>query len=310
VNADDGDPTTVFTSTVQDNPWWLADLGSSQLIDRIIVRNRNDGSPTNLRNLHVLVSDDPSINFTNGEAATWSDYIVSPVAAFVVLTLPYGTRGRYVRLQIEGRASQLALSEVQIQRTPLLTLSSAVAAVDDVRVYRHALNADTRNMLRAMAWQSSNIVTANQDGFIWTHPLPSGLEVDADIQSTTSDALGNTRTNNVGEQSLWHGLIDTYAPRITDTISATVDNTYTYTVKIDEHNPNLSLLQTPCGARLNGTMSLPDSLGYRVQSSGFDGSVIPQTRFDGDCVLSNTPDVVQRLTQTISTTTTYTLVVK
>ncbi len=87
-NADDGDPTTVFTSTVQDNPWWLADLGSNQLIDRIIVRNRNDGSPTNLRNLHVLVSDDPSINFINGEAATWSDYIVSPVAAFVVLTLP------------------------------------------------------------------------------------------------------------------------------------------------------------------------------------------------------------------------------
>lgn len=302
-NADDGDPTTVFTSTVQDNPWWLADLGSNQLIDRIIVRNRNDGSPTNLRNLHVLVSDDPSINFTNRAAATWSDYIVSPVAAFVVLTLPYGTRGRYVRLQIEGRASQLALSEVQIQRTPLLTLSSVVAAVDDVRVYRHALNADTRNMLGVMAWQPSTIDTTNPNSIAWTHPLPSGLEVDADIQSTTTDALGNTRTNNVGEQSLWHGLIDTYAPRITDNISATVDNTYTYTVQIDEHNPNLSLLQTPCGVRLNGTMSLPNSLGYRVQSSGFDGSVIPQTHFDGDCVLSNTPDVVQRLTQVISSTT-------
>ena len=301
-NANDANVATVFTTDVENDPWWQADLGSSQQIDRIIIRNRTDGVATNLHNLHVLIAD-TALGYADADQANWTQYIANQIGAFVVLTLPPGTSGTYVRLQIEGTNETLALSEVTIQRAPVVTISSMLADVDDVRVYRHALTPTNITQLRIMGWQDSTL-TPRQDGFDWSKKIDDNIEVDATIQSMTVDRLGNSRANNIGEQTLWSGLIDTLPPRITNN-EQRITNTdqYSYTVSIDEHNPNLNLLQTPCGARLNYKTSYPNSLGYRARSSGFDASIMATTHLDGNCVLSNTPDSVKRLMESITATT-------
>jgi hypothetical protein len=301
-NANDANNVTVFTTSAENDPWWQADLGSSQQIDRIIIRNRTDGVATNLHNLHVLIAD-TALGYTDADQANWTQYIANQIGAFVVLTLPAGTTGQYVRLQIEGTNETLALSEVTIQRAPVVTITSNVADVDDVRVYRHALTATNITQLRIMGWQDSTL-TPRQDGFDWRKKIDDNIEVDATIQSMTVDQLGNSRANNIGEQTLWSGLIDTLPPRITSNEQQITDTEqYSYTVSIDEHNPNLNLLQTPCGARLDYTTSYPNSLGYRARSSGFDASIMATTHLEGGCILSNTPDVVKQLTESINATT-------
>ena len=301
-NANDANNVTVFTTSAENDPWWQADLGSSQQIDRIVIRNRTDGVATNLHKLHVLIAD-TALGYTDADQANWTQYIANQIGAFVVLTLPAGTIGRYVRLQIEGTNETLALSEVTIQRAPVVTITSNVADVDDVRVYRHALTVTNITQLRIMGWQDSTL-TPRQDGFDWRKQIDDNIEVDATIQSMTVDQLGNSRANNVGEQTLWSGLIDTLPPRITSNEQPITDTEqYRYTVSIDEHNPNLNLLQTPCGARLDYSTSYPNSLGYRARSSGFDASIMATTHLEGGCILSNTPDVVKQLTESINATT-------
>ncbi len=301
-NANDTNNATVFTTDAENDPWWQADLGSSQQIDRIIIRNRTDGVATNLHNMHVLIAD-TALGYADADQANWTQYIANQIGAFVVLTLPPGTTGRYVRLQIEGTNETLALSEVTIQRAPVVTISSAIADVDDVRVYRHALTPTNITQLRIMGWQDSTL-TPRQDGFDWSKKIDDNIEVDATIQSMTVDQLENSRANNIGEQTLWSGLIDTLPPRITSNEQQITDTEqYSYTVSIDEHNPNLNLLQTPCGARLDYATSFPNSLGYRARSSGFDASIMATTHLDGGCILSNTPDVVKQLTESINATT-------
>lgn len=299
--AADGDAATVFTTNADTNPWWQYPLGGSPVrIDQIVIR-----VPAHMpapRHVHVIVSNNDATTLANADSdAVWHTFIPEPLGAVTVLSLPYGTMGRYVRIQIEDTNQVLALQDVAINQVPIVQLRGATASIDDFRMYRYALMPATIATLAAMGWYTSTLTT-RQDGFTWQRQLPSGLEVDAQVQSTTTDQTGNTRVD-IGEQTLWNGRIDTRAPRIdTHEVAITGTNLYSYTVQIDDRNLNPQLLQTPCGARLKGTLSVSPSLWYRVRSSAFDGSLVESTHYSGSCVYSDTPDIIKQLAQPISTT--------
>ncbi|MCX6016530.1 MAG: discoidin domain-containing protein [Chloroflexales bacterium] len=301
-NAADNDATTVFTTNSETNPWWQYTLSANPVrIDQIVIRNIPN-SATALHRLHVMVSNDANTSFgTADSSAVWHTFITGNLGAITVLQLPYGTMGRFVRVQIEGQNEVLALPGIEINQALVVNLNSTTASIDDFRVYRHDLTPINIITLTSMSWRASAL-TARQDGYSWQRQLPSGLEVDAKIQSSTTDRNGNTRVG-MGEQTLWDGRIDTRAPRI-DAREIPIANTnlYSYTVQIDERNLNVNLLQTPCGSRFDEKLSVAPSLWYRVRSSAFDGSFIEPTHLDGSCVYGDTPDVVQQLAQPISTT--------
>lgn len=301
-NAADGDATTVFRTNSETNPWWQYTLGNDAVrIDQIVIR-----TPANLsvplRHVSVMVSNNATTSLTTAATdAVWYTTIDEPLGAVTVIPVPYGTTGRYVRIQIEGVNQVLTLQDVEVNQTSVIRLYGKTASIDDFRLYRNALTPTQITMLQSMGWQASTL-TPRQDGFGWERTLPSDLEVDAKIQSTTTDQTGNTRID-VGEQTLWNGRVDTRAPRVeAHEVAIANTNLYSYTVQIDERNLNTQLLQTPCGARLQAKATVSPSLWYRVRSSAFDGSMIEATHHSGGCVYRDTPDVVHQLSQSISAT--------
>jgi hypothetical protein len=112
-NAVDNNATTVFTTNSETNPWWQYPLGANPVrIDQIAIRNIPN-SATTLHRLHVIVSNDANTSYSTADSsAVWHTFIPGDLGAITVLQLPYGTMGRFVRVQVEGPNEVLALPEI------------------------------------------------------------------------------------------------------------------------------------------------------------------------------------------------------
>ncbi len=106
---------SVSSTLQQNNPWWQADLGSSQNISEIAIYNRSDCCPERLRNVFVFVSDSP---FTSSDPNVVknqpgvSTYMLPGARARVSFVNP-NTSGRYVRIAQSG-VSFLTMAEVVV----------------------------------------------------------------------------------------------------------------------------------------------------------------------------------------------------
>jgi hypothetical protein len=95
--------------TLGDNQaWWQVDLGAEREIQKIVVWNRTDGFGERLTNFRVIVSggDGPVVDRTYCPGGK----TFSPA---MVVDLPRGTRGRSVRVQLNGQ-NYLQLAEVEV----------------------------------------------------------------------------------------------------------------------------------------------------------------------------------------------------
>jgi hypothetical protein len=110
------------TSTGQDqNAWWQVDLGRSTGIDSIVVWNRTDCCLSRLSDYWVFVSDDPFDPADTPRSLchrprTWNNHQTRDPNPSTRLRTE-GTKGRYVRVQLEGKG-YLSLAEVQVFGSP------------------------------------------------------------------------------------------------------------------------------------------------------------------------------------------------
>ena len=96
------------------------------------------------------------------------------------------------------------------------SLRAASGYLDDLRVYRYALNAHEAKALAEMGW--STCQTWRWPGrpraeATWSAAVPAGLEGFYELQSRGTDALGNV-DDEPQEVVTWRGIVDSLAPRL------------------------------------------------------------------------------------------------
>jgi alpha-tubulin suppressor-like RCC1 family protein len=113
--ATDNNSATSFISTLETNPWWQYPLGATSVpVNQIFISSPRIWLSQNTK-LHVMVSDNPDTTFSS---ADWKwHYVTDTVAVNMLLDLPPGITGKYVRLQLEGANESLSLSGIEIYQT-------------------------------------------------------------------------------------------------------------------------------------------------------------------------------------------------
>lgn len=108
------DHNSVSHTTLEAQPWWQTDLGSSKKLKKLVVRNRTDCCTDRLSNFWVMVSDRPfksadvdKARHERGVTAFEVGTLDAPSVQFAL-----NRSARYIRVQLEG-TGYLALAEVQ-----------------------------------------------------------------------------------------------------------------------------------------------------------------------------------------------------
>jgi len=99
-----------------------------------------------------------------------------------------------------------------------------MGAIDQVAVWKRALiDEEVQSLLRNadLAWQPAAL-TPTSAGASWRASIPDGVEDEFQIDLRATDTLGNRDLT----PNLWHGIIDTLAPRVTIAASATAEQFY------------------------------------------------------------------------------------
>jgi len=294
-NAYDGNLDTYAEIPPMANPYWLATNSNNTSIDQITIYSRVAGKP--LYNFIVEILKPVCFFSVCFNVVQWSQTIPGTISDHITIPVPNGISGAQVRIRATGSSRSLTINEVQISQSPTITIGTSFSGIiDDVRVYRRALNSDDITRLRAMAWQASTL-TQRIDGYSWQRSQVSNIEVNASIQSMAQDNNGNSQVT-IGETPLWNGNIDTQAPRVV--ASNTNSN---YTVSVTDRNLDTTQINTPCGAKMTLQEQKPSSLWFLQHMSVFDGTYNIPTNVTGACTLSDSPEIVRTNSQVISATT-------
>ncbi|MFO7900513.1 MAG: discoidin domain-containing protein [Planctomycetota bacterium] len=122
------------------NAWWEVDLGAEFELDRIVLHNRGDACGLRLSNFRLSVLD--------GDTETFGrDYFTAPgtsvpEAGSFTVTLPAGTHGDRVRVQLLGHNNQgngyLSLAEVQAFGWEMRPGAAVLDTYDGITTYRIA----------------------------------------------------------------------------------------------------------------------------------------------------------------------------
>ncbi|MCX6016513.1 MAG: hypothetical protein NT020_13140, partial [Chloroflexales bacterium] len=300
--AYDNDLNTYALSNSETNPYWVGSNASTTRMDAVTIFSRV--TDNQLYNFTIYISDTEPVLSTDPKdrvlqikaASKWSYTVNNTVNDYITIPLPIGMSGKYFYIVANGDNRTLPLNEVRVSLTPTVTVGSLFnGIIDDVRLYRRALNSYDITRLGAMAWQPSTIDTSSIYP-TWHRAQVTNIEADASIQSTTTDNNNNSQLSS-GENSLWHGSIDTLAPRI-----ATTNVNSTYSATISDRNLDTTKIATPCGNKLTFQNTLPDSLWFLQYMSVLDGTYKSSTKLQGSCKLSNYPELIQTNSQTISNT--------
>ncbi|HLK69398.1 MAG TPA: discoidin domain-containing protein [Bryobacteraceae bacterium] len=118
---------SVTATNFEPNPWWQVNLGSSQAISSVVIWNRTDCCGSRLGDYWVFVSNTPFLSSDTpstlaNRAGTFASH--QTMAPSPSATIPVGTTGQYVRVQLSG-TDYLSLAEVQVNTGPGTPLSGA-----------------------------------------------------------------------------------------------------------------------------------------------------------------------------------------
>lgn len=109
----------------QRQPFWQVDLGQVYKLDLVMLFNRSDVGPNKLKDAWILVSETPfgsdDLETVRSAAGTWSTFVPGLVGRQRSVDL--GVQGRYLRVQLAGNNSALALAEVIVRGTDLTTFT-------------------------------------------------------------------------------------------------------------------------------------------------------------------------------------------
>jgi len=104
-NGNFGSGSVTHTNT-QNNPWWTVDLSNTFHVENIRLFNRTDCCGGRLNNANLSVLDE--------SMATVATVNVGTVGSDKNILMPYGTEGRYVRVDLPGNSKVLSLAEVDV----------------------------------------------------------------------------------------------------------------------------------------------------------------------------------------------------
>ncbi|HLK62608.1 MAG TPA: discoidin domain-containing protein [Bryobacteraceae bacterium] len=122
----DGEPGGAFydgvvtATNLESNPWWEVDLGAPADVSSVVLWNRTDCCASRLGDYWLFVSNTPFSPADTPEtlrtrSGTFSSH--QTVAPSPSISIPVGTQGRFVRVQLSG-TDYLSLAEVQVLGTP------------------------------------------------------------------------------------------------------------------------------------------------------------------------------------------------
>lgn len=187
--------------------FWLALSGAN---DRIAFWL---GHPSGVQNRVLLTSAAVTVEFTG------QPNLVIPVQLVL-------NGWHHVALTYDGSARILYLDGREIGRdtigaNALDTLAGGVFVaggtgyLDDLRVYRYALNAFEAKALAETGWRPAQaaLAQAGQAEATWSAAVPAGLEGFYELQTRGVDALGNVDAEPE-EIVTWRGIVDSLAPRL------------------------------------------------------------------------------------------------
>lgn len=109
----------------QDQPYWQVNLGQIAQLDSVTLFNRTDLGPNKLKDAWILVSNSPFVSDDLETAAaapeTWSTFV--PGLLGRERLIPLGVQGRFLRVQLAGANTALALAEVFVRGHDLATIT-------------------------------------------------------------------------------------------------------------------------------------------------------------------------------------------
>ncbi|MFN8439234.1 MAG: hypothetical protein U0175_00550 [Caldilineaceae bacterium] len=163
---------------------------------------------------------------------------------------------------------------------PRTTLDNFAGSLDDLRIYRRALNAGEVQQLALIGWEEANLSgTADNTGLTeksgfnppnqqnpqlqsgnivtqtnWQTTPPLGLEGYYSVRTRAIDSLGNYVADS-DTHNEWQGTVDTLAPR-TSYSTAKIGANWVYTFTVIDFNLNSSGLAVPdgCVTQTNTTL--------------------------------------------------------
>ncbi len=114
------------------NEWWEVDLGGEKQISQIKLWNRTDCCSERLSNFYVMLSARPfssnNLQQALNDPSVWKQHITGPAGRET--TLPVGSSGRYVRVQLAGQ-NWLSLAEVEVLGSDSETGSPVLPPVEN-----------------------------------------------------------------------------------------------------------------------------------------------------------------------------------
>ncbi len=127
VNTDGSFANGSVTHTgIQDQPYWQVDLDEVAELTEIRIHNRTDCCSERLSNFFVVISNEPIYERDLEQARilehTSEYYVANITGTSHTVTLPEGTTGRFVRIQLADVDTALSLAEVQVFGKPLKDL--------------------------------------------------------------------------------------------------------------------------------------------------------------------------------------------
>ncbi|MBI1294207.1 hypothetical protein GC175_04525 [bacterium] len=179
---------------------------------------------------------------------------------------------QHVLLTYDGSERLLYLNGVEIGRDAIapnnldtdsiglvaIGSTSGGGFVDDVRVYRYALNAREAKALAESGWLLTDMVMARSDGgeANWSASVPADVEGFYELQTRTSDLLGNVSTE-ADEVVTWRGIVDSIAPRLLSFTSTPSGSGVNYVLTVEDFGLSTDAVTMPAACTQANTTITP-----------------------------------------------------
>jgi hypothetical protein len=153
---------------------------------------------------------------------------------------------QHVLLTYDGSTRVLYLNGAEIGRDAIppnaldtaaagLFVAGGTGLLDDLRVYRYALNAYEARALAETGWLPTNVqmARATNSEATWNAAVPPGLEGVYELRSRGVDLLGNV-SEAPQELVTWRGIVDSLAPRLVSFASTPTANGITFSLTAED----------------------------------------------------------------------------
>ncbi|XP_074844034.1 uncharacterized protein LOC142009621 [Carettochelys insculpta] len=224
-------------TNLERDAWWSVDLGNSQSVSAVIVKNREDCCGERLKGAQIHVGDS-QVNHGKENPICGTITDTSPGSLSTICC--HGLEGRYVTIVIPGREEYLTLCEIEVlsqgcaplpgaQNLALGHLATQSSTYDDPDTGKaFAQRAVDGNRDGKWVQGSCSCTNLERDAW-WSVDLGSRQSVSAVIVKNREDCCGERLKGaqiHVGDSQINHGKDNPICGTITDTSPGSLSTIY------------------------------------------------------------------------------------